>query len=152
MQVLEKDGPALDVFEVEPDTIEPLSSEPAGDLLAENSCRTALRDEAQELRPDVALVGDSASLTGDGEWLTGAATGPDLSLSGPVGELEGVLPASDPGEEVASVVGYVGGDDIDDAPVVHEGVRVEIPQPARGVRLVLVEVGHPHTDSHATGA
>jgi hypothetical protein len=69
-------------------------------LLTNDKLRAALRDEAEELRPQVPLILHAEVLPRAGEWLTGAASGPALEVLRPR-EPEGVCPSADSGKEMA---------------------------------------------------
>jgi hypothetical protein len=54
-------------------------------------------------------------LAGDRKGLAGAGAGPDWTIVGPGGETKGVSPSTDPGKEVALLIGSeVVGSNIDD--------------------------------------
>src|SRR5262245_21625344 len=73
------------------------------------------------------------------EGLAGTAAGPDGGVA-PAGEVEGVLPAPDPSEQVDSSVSHkVGCRQVGDGSLIDGCPRVEIAQPGGGVRVVLVE-------------
>jgi hypothetical protein len=88
-------------FQVSSYSGEPFTSKRACNLLAKDCCRSALGDKASQLGPQVALVCFSALTTGDTERLARATSGPNWNVSWPTGELQGVSPSSDSGEEVA---------------------------------------------------
>jgi hypothetical protein len=72
-------------------------------LLPKDRWREALGDEVAENGPEVAIVCSAFTLSGVGKWLAWARSGPDLSASGPSGEVKGKVPASDPGEEMGAL-------------------------------------------------
>jgi hypothetical protein len=140
------DGVAL-CFQVSVNSVEPSKSVLARNLLAKESARAALADEAGDLGPQVALVLDASALPGRAEGLAGAACGPDWLGIRPSGEAQGVAPDPDAGEEVAlGESGKVAWLDIYDAPLVNLPVSNEpdgneIAQPLRRERINLVVVG-----------
>lgn len=135
---------------------EPLTSKAARNLLSKDSCRPTLRDEAEELRPDVPLVLVSSPLSGARKGLAGATPSPGRPSWIPPGEKERVRPSPDPGEEMAlRVPGEVLRFDILDPPLVHvaggELSRVDqFPEPCGGLRVGVVVVGpsRPSGDAH----
>ena len=87
-------------FQVQRHSIEPSEPSRAANLLAKDCDRMALADEIVPCGPEVALVSVALPFARSREWLAGARACPNRSVS-PAGELEGVGPAPDPGEEVA---------------------------------------------------
>jgi hypothetical protein len=87
-------------FQVRTNNVEPRVSKRRRNLLAKKPFRSAGHDEAEEIRPEVALVVEAALLSGVGEGLAGAASGPHGLVVGPPGEAEGVRPSCNPGEEM----------------------------------------------------
>lgn len=87
-------------FQVNPYSVEPRPAVSARNLLSKDNWRAALTDEAEPLRPEVALVVGAFASASDGEGLTGARAGPDRLGVGPAGETECVAPDSNAGEEV----------------------------------------------------
>jgi len=69
-QIGSRDG-ISHAFQVSEYSGEPFTSSLACNLLTKDCCRAALRDEAEELRPQVALVFCSESFTCTGKGLTG---------------------------------------------------------------------------------
>jgi hypothetical protein len=89
-------------------------------LLSEDNCRAALADEAEEFRPEVAIVGGSATLACDAEWLAGARSCPNGSIICPARATQGVAPDADAGEEMAlSISPKVIPRNLSDAALVH---------------------------------
>jgi hypothetical protein len=88
-------------FQVSRNKVEPLEAVAARNLLSKDRCRAALRDETEELRPEVASVVKAASLAGCREGLAGAGAGPDGLVIGHAGHAEREAPAPDAGEEMA---------------------------------------------------
>ena len=80
---------------------EPFTSIRARNLFSKDNCRAALGDEAVKSGPEVSFVDMALSLSSDRKRLTWHAGGPDFAIRGPAGELEGMGPAADSGEEVA---------------------------------------------------
>lgn len=81
---------------------EPCTSVSARNLLAKDDWRTALGDETSKSGPQVPLVENTASAACAAERLAGAGAGPDGAVCGPAGEIEGVVPSADAGEQVDS--------------------------------------------------
>jgi len=88
-------------FQVSVYKVEPTEAVLACNLLAKDDVRAALRDEAEEVGPEMSLVVEAASLAGGAERLTWARTGPNRTLVTPPGAAQGVAPDANPGEEVA---------------------------------------------------
>jgi len=104
-------------FQVSAYSGEPFTSKLARNLFSKHNWRTALGDEASKLGPEVPLVGFRFPLPRRAERLAGTGAGPDGFVGGPSGELEGILPSADTGEEVgAGGVEDVAGTNIGDAP------------------------------------
>jgi len=92
----------------------------AGDLFAKDCDRAALRDETEELGPEMPSVVGAAPFSCGGEWLTRAGAGPDGAVVGPTGLSERVAPHSDASKEVALIVSHkVIRSDFNDAPFIH---------------------------------
>ena len=88
-------------FQVSSYSAEPVSPKSTRNLFAKDDWRMALRDEAEELRPQMPLVGRAALPASGAEGLAGAGPSPDGSC--PAGEMEGVGPPPDSGEEMTLV-------------------------------------------------
>jgi hypothetical protein len=88
-------------FQVSLYKVEPLKAVAACNLLAKDDCRAALRDETEQVRPEVALVAETVSLACGAEGLTWAASCPNRSIVGPSGLSQRVRPDADPREEMA---------------------------------------------------
>lgn len=133
-------------FQVSLNSGEPVPSKFAFNLLSKESWRATLTDEAEELGPQVALVGGSGALAAVGEGLAGARTSPDRLVVGPSGEAEGEGPSSDAGEEVGlRVKSNIVCLDFFNGPPVHGtvgdapgGGEVLQPSGGEGVELVVV--------------
>jgi hypothetical protein len=97
-QIGARDGIAQS-FQVSEYSGEPVPAKPTRNLLSNDDWRTALPDKASKLGPEMALVRFGLPLPRGTEWLAGTASGPNRDIS-PAGELEGVLPAPDPGEQM----------------------------------------------------
>jgi hypothetical protein len=107
-------------FQVSAYSGEPRPSILARNLLSKDDWRQALGDEPSPNRPDVPIVLDPSTLPGTAEWLAGARASPDRPILWPSGETQGVLPAADAGEEVASgVPSQVVGQDVFNGPLVN---------------------------------
>lgn len=111
-------------FQVRSYSGEPVEASAACNLLSNDDCRTALRDEAAHFGPEMSLVVSPPALSGDTEGLAGAGTGPDGRIVGDAGKSESEGPAPDAGEEVNLGVPHkVICTDIYDAPLVHVAGR-----------------------------
>jgi hypothetical protein len=89
----------------------------------------------------VPLVANASVASGAAEGLAGEGRGPDRLVVGPAGELAGVLPAADAGEEVdAPMSAKVICADVEDGSLVDGGVGVEVAEPGGDVGLMVVEV------------
>jgi len=101
-------------------SVEPSKSVFARNLLAKDCDRSALRDETEELGPEMASVVCASAFSCGGEGLTGTGAGPDLSVVGPSGATEGVAPHADASKEVALIVSHkVIRSDFNDTPFIH---------------------------------
>jgi hypothetical protein len=87
-------------FQVSPNSVEPVSAKRARNLFSKNDWRTALRDEAVELGPQVPLVVGAKSATGDAEGLAGTASSPDGAVVCPASGAQGMGPDADTGKEM----------------------------------------------------
>ena len=88
-------------------------------LLPKDDPWPALLDESKPSWPKMPLVRMAVTLTRCREWLTWATPGPDFTIIGPSGEIEGVIPHADAGEEVTAVISaQVSGSDVDDASLI----------------------------------
>jgi len=133
-------------FQVSEYSGEPFTSKLACNLLAKDNWRAADRDKAEELGPEVALVGCSGLLAGCAERLAWAGAGPEGPVIGPSSQSSCVSPSADAGEEVAlRVVLKVIGLHLHDAACVHiasgyvpGGNQVAKPLGRIGVDLVVV--------------
>jgi hypothetical protein len=90
-------------LQVHCDLVKPLEGNRSINLFTKDRWRSALADEPKPLWPKVTSVLAGLLASGNAEGLAGTGAGPNSSLCGPVGELEGELPSADSGEEVASV-------------------------------------------------
>jgi hypothetical protein len=88
-------------FQVMANKVEPVEAVLARSLLSKDRCRPALADEWNPRWPKVARIVGTFAFSRHAPRLAGAASGPDFPVVGPSGELEGVGPAPDAGEEVA---------------------------------------------------
>jgi hypothetical protein len=80
---------------------EPFPASRACNLLAKDNCRATLPDETVELGPQVPSVHDAPAFSDGGEWLTRATARPNSgNVIWHLGELEGIGPSADTGEEV----------------------------------------------------
>jgi hypothetical protein len=87
-------------FQVSLYKVEPLKAVAACNLLTKDDWRAALRDETEQVRPEVALVTETVSLACGAERLTGARARPDRPVVGPSGAAQGEAPDADTGEEM----------------------------------------------------
>jgi hypothetical protein len=87
-------------FQVRANNVEPLESVRARNLLAKDDVRRSLGDESEPNRPEVTLVIELLPLSRAAERLAGTRARPHGRVRGPARELERVVPAPDPGEEV----------------------------------------------------
>jgi hypothetical protein len=69
-------------------------------LFTKDNVRSALADEVEPGRPEMALVGNAPPCTSGAEWLTGATACPNRSILGPSGKAQGVAPATESREKV----------------------------------------------------
>jgi hypothetical protein len=139
-------------FQVCRNSIEPAVSNRCLNLLAKDDSRAALADEPKPVRPKVPCVVRTFAFSGCAVRLAGAGAGPNRPICGPSGKLEGVVPPTDPGEEMATVVpSEVGGLNLLDVPLVHvsgrdSSVSDELTEPSGCEGIVLVVVT-PRTHS-----
>lgn len=116
----------------------------ARNLLSKDCWRIALRDEAGELGPEMALVVEACAFACGAEGLTGAGAGPDRSIIRPSSTSKCEGPDADAGEEVALGVSekLMGLDVGDGAFVDHTrrdvAGRYQVAKPLRGNRVDLV--------------
>jgi hypothetical protein len=133
---------------------EPLTPSRACNLLSKHDWRAALGDELGEDGPEVPGVVEALAFAGGAERLAGARRRPDRLIDGPAGELEGVGPAADAGEEVALgeagdfACSQVGDRSLIDFAIGDQAFLGEPAEPFRGAWVVVVvEVGHSTTRS-----
>ena len=81
---------------------EPFTSKAACNLLSKDDWRSALGDKAIKRWPEMPLVRLRFALARFAERLARAGAGPDGAICWPSCEVQGVFPAADPAEEVAS--------------------------------------------------
>lgn len=141
-------------FQVSAYNVDPAEAVLARNLLSKDNWRSALGDEAIELRPEVPVVVEAFSLSCGAERLAGAGAGPDGPVVGPSGETKGVGPDADSGEEVALSVtvevrsSHVPNGSFIDISVSDQFIGDQIAQPLRGVGVYLVIVrNHSSTSS-----
>jgi len=100
--------------------VEPAVVNRCVNLLTKDNVRSALADEVEPDRPEMALVGNAPPGTGRAEWLAWATACPNRSVLGPSGKAQGVAPTAKAGEEVAlGVSGKITCADILDAPRIY---------------------------------
>ena len=108
-----------------------------------------------KLRPEMALVCFTEAFARDGEWLTGAAAGPDGTVFRPACEFKGIGPAADACKEVAlSIPDKIICPDIVYASFVNVPSRYQassnqVPQPCGREPIILVVVGTAHNATTA---
>nr|WP_247888953.1 hypothetical protein [Azospirillum brasilense] len=116
-------------------------------MLSEYDFGLSGRDEAAELGPQVALVGNATSFAGGGEGLAGARTGPDGLVVRPASQSKSEGPSADSREEVRLRVALdVVRLDIGNAPGVDVAgrdvaVSDQLAQPCRRAGVEFVVVG-----------
>lgn len=92
----------------------------ACNLLAHNSCRAEVADDAEEVGPEVAGVVESVTFAGAAEWLAGARAGDDSHVVSDARQTESTRPAADSCKKVELGVSQkLSWVDIGDAPFVH---------------------------------
>jgi hypothetical protein len=69
-------------------------------LLTKDNVRSALANEVEPDRPEMALVGNAPPGTSGAERLAGATARPNRSILGPSGKAQGVAPATESREKV----------------------------------------------------
>jgi hypothetical protein len=107
-------------FQVSVYSVEPSESVLARNLLAKDCDRSTLRDETEELGPEMPSVVGAAPFSCGGEGLARTGAGPDGAIVGPSGGSKGVAPHSDASKEVALIVSHkVIRSDIDDGTLIH---------------------------------
>jgi hypothetical protein len=134
-------------FQVSLNKIEPSVLKRCFNLLAKNNCRTALADEAEPFRPQMAVVSNAFLITRRREGLAGARACPNRSVIGPSGKPERVRPDTDSCKEVAlCITSEVVMMDIFDTPFVNLAICNmagfdQIPQPLSGIRIYFIVIG-----------
>jgi hypothetical protein len=93
-------------FQVSLYKVEPSEAVLARNLFAKDNARFALRNETEEIGPEVSLVSEPASFSGGTEGLAGTATCPDWAIVRPSSQSKSGRPDPDPCEEVALRVGF----------------------------------------------
>lgn len=133
-------------FQVSVYKVEPSEAVLACNLLAKDDVRATLRDETEEVGPEVAGVVEASALAGGAERLTWTRAGPNRTLVTPPGAAERVAPDANPGEEVTlGISSEVIGAHVLDAAVVHVAWRDvsgldEFAQPRRRERIYLIVI------------
>lgn len=134
-------------FQVSVYKVEPSEAVLACNLLAKDDVRATLRDETEEVGPEVTGVVETSAFAGGAERLTWTRAGPNRTLVTPPGAAERVAPDADPGEEVAlGIASEVIGAHVLDAAVVDIAWRDvssldEFAQPRRRERIVFIIIG-----------
>jgi hypothetical protein len=135
-------------FQVSAYSSEPFTAILARNLLSKDDWRAALRDEAGELWPQVALVGCAFALSRSAEGLAGARAGPDWPLIRPPGQLQGLRPAANTRKEMTLCISLqVVRLNVYDAAAVNvarrdAAERDQVFQPVSSIRIELVVVIH----------
>jgi len=137
-------------FQVSRNKVEPLEAVRARNLLSKDRWRPALADEFEPDRPEVSLVGEPATSSGDGEWLTWTGAGPNRDICWPASEPERIGPDTDAGEEVGlrAAIDVLRLEVSDAAAIDIASPDVaearEVPQPSHrvGLNLVVERVSH----------
>ena len=88
------------VFQVRENKIEPRPAKRTRNLLAKQDCRATDAEQTGNLRPKMAGVVEARPLARARKRLTRTGAGPNRSISGPIGESEGVVPAANAGEQM----------------------------------------------------
>jgi hypothetical protein len=144
-------------FQVKENSVEPCPARRARNLLSKNDWRSALSNEIEPRGPEVSFVVVLSLSARNGERLTGGAPGPNVSPICNPGEPEGMLPDSDPCEEVSlPSTGDVAGLETPDVSVVNSAsCKVscvdEVPQPLCCEGFVFV-VEHTHQSLQSIAA
>ena len=108
-------------FQVTENCVEPIKR--MRNLFSKDNCRAALRDEAVELGPQVALVGGAPALTGSAERLAGTASRPHSLIVRPSGKTKCIGPSANSGEEVAlRMASEIVATNIGDAALVNDAI------------------------------
>jgi hypothetical protein len=134
-------------FQVCRHMVEPPEPSRARNLLSKDDWRAALSDEPKPRRPEMTGIVEALAFAGAGEWLAGAASRPNRSVSGPACKLEREVPSGDASEPVAareaSEVSWLHVSDVPliDKPGRDEPRGDESAQPLGGEGVVLVVVG-----------
>jgi hypothetical protein len=81
--------------------VEPTVVNRCFNLFTKDNVRSALADEVEPDRPEMALVGNAPPGTGCAKGLAWATACPNRSILGPSGEAQGVAPTPESGKEVA---------------------------------------------------
>ncbi|MEN5204012.1 hypothetical protein ABE473_06095 [Stenotrophomonas sp. TWI700] len=111
-------------FQVSEYKVEPRACSRACNLFSNDCCRATLLDEPVEVGPEVPLVSKPIAFACRAERLAWAGTSPNLSVFGPVGELQCQGPSADTGEEVALCVrGKVSWCNIFNTPFIYKAGR-----------------------------
>jgi hypothetical protein len=145
-------------FQVIEYKVEPSKSVLARNLLTHDDLRTALPDEPERFRPEVALVARAFPLAGGTERLAWTACGPDFAIVSPSSESKSEAPHADSGEEVdLSVSHKVGGLELADVsridcPLGDVARLDELPEPRGRERIELVVDGHEAASMAASRA
>ena len=140
------EGVAL-CFQVSRYKIEPVAS--VLNLLSNDDCRLALRDEVEPVGPQMPLVTKPSAFACCAERLAGARACPNWAIVSPPSAAQGVAPDPDAGEEMALGVGsQVVGSDIGQASFIYVAGRDmpcsdQVSQPLSGIRIKFVVIsGH----------
>jgi hypothetical protein len=119
--------------------VQPPHSVRARNLLSKDDWRATLSDEPKPHWPEMTGIFVTEPPAGLAEGLAGAGAGPNRLICWPPGELEGKLPATDSGEEMAALSKDVGGREVEDRSLIDRRLWPEVAEPLCRVRVVFVE-------------
>jgi len=88
-------------FQINANSVEPTVASRSRNLFSQYHRGPDGTDEAMKVGPQVPWIVSTGAFARDRKRLAGAASSPNRSVVGPLGEAEGVAPAPDSGEEVA---------------------------------------------------
>lgn len=140
-------------FQISRYSIEPFKSVRAANLFANDDWRAALADEVSEIRPQVSFVSLSQAFASAAKRLAWATAGPDGSVNGPAGDLEGIGPAGNSGKEMALVESHqVSWPNVEDAARINSAFRDELffdefGEPGADFGIIFIVIIHPSQSS-----
>ena len=130
-------------------SVEPEVASWTRNLLATDALRSALRDETEPDRPEVAGIGEAKSLASSGPRLARGRPSPHLLVT-PHGKVECVVPECNPAEEMHAIeADKIARLDVDDAALVNNDIgdasgSHEITNPCAAVRVNLIIIRFQH--------